>query len=529
MQLAHPRACGENEHGMSFRCWGGGSSLRVRGKLGFLGIHSPSRGLIPARAGKTWLACSILLFEWAHPRACGENSQHPAFVYPRLGSSPRVRGKRRRPAHRQHRGGLIPARAGKTHSKPRRPNRAMAHPRACGENERLEARVAQRPGSSPRVRGKPQAGGVLGLGPRLIPARAGKTPAGPRKRPRRPAHPRACGENDHHRRAADPHLGLIPARAGKTHRRDLVQDDGGAHPRACGENHRLGASWAWGHGSSPRVRGKPQAGGVLGLGPRLIPARAGKTPCGHEFAPSFPAHPRACGENSDIARMLRLDAGSSPRVRGKLAVLGGQAHERGLIPARAGKTILLCRRGGRRGAHPRACGENALVRRRGAECRGSSPRVRGKQRQRLLNEPHPGLIPARAGKTRTRSRCRSFRTAHPRACGENAGTGRVGQGLGGSSPRVRGKRRCAGGTGPRRRLIPARAGKTTSPRRSRGHSTAHPRACGENFVRRLVGAWPTGSSPRVRGKRVCVGDAGAAVGLIPARAGKTAEPFLMYQ
>ena len=50
---------------------------------------------------------------------------------------------------------------------------------------------------------------------------------------------------------------------------------------------------------------------------RLIPARAGKTIQTVIKGATVAAHPRACGENSDIARMLRIDAGSSPRVRGK--------------------------------------------------------------------------------------------------------------------------------------------------------------------------------------------------------------------
>ena len=201
--------------------------------------HDPppgAGGLIPARAAKTWSRTASGRTPRAHPRACGENVSQGWAVMWWAGSSPRVRGKRGRTVRLSRHGGLIPARAGKTHSKPRRPNRAMAHPRACGENERLEARVAQRPGSSPRVRGKPP--GLARYPPRLglIPARAGKTPAGPRKRPRRPAHPRACGENDHHRRAADPHLGLIPARAGKTQHPRRTECSGTAHPRACGEN-----------------------------------------------------------------------------------------------------------------------------------------------------------------------------------------------------------------------------------------------------------------------------------------------------
>ncbi|EFW09852.1 hypothetical protein HMPREF9005_1176 [Actinomyces sp. oral taxon 178 str. F0338] len=51
-----------------------------------------------------------------------------------------------------------------------------------------------------------------------------------------------------------------------------------------------------------------------------------------------------------------------------------------------------------------------------------------------------------------------------------------------------------------RRLIPARAGKTSSGASSWGARRAHPRACGENGTALTAAINPTGSSPRVRGK-----------------------------
>ncbi|EFW09825.1 hypothetical protein HMPREF9005_1184 [Actinomyces sp. oral taxon 178 str. F0338] len=50
------------------------------------------------------------------------------------GSSPRVRGKLRRARRHLRKGGLIPARAGKTRRKPTARIARTAHPRACGEN-----------------------------------------------------------------------------------------------------------------------------------------------------------------------------------------------------------------------------------------------------------------------------------------------------------------------------------------------------------------------------------------------------------
>ena len=93
----------------------------------------------------------------------------------------------------------------------------------------------------------------------------------------------------------------------------------------------------------------------------------------------------------------------------------------------------------------------------------------------------------------------------------------------GSSPRVRGKRIGVGDAGAAVGLIPARAGKTTSPPPSIRAKPAHPRACGENWSMRARRGSFQGSSPRVRGK---LGRSMALTrmgGLIPARAGKTAR------
>ena len=75
--------------------------------------------------------------------------------------------------------------------------------------------------------------------------------------------------------------------------------------------------------------------------------------------------------------------------------------------------------------------------------------------------------------------------------------------------------------GTRLGLIPARAGKTA--RRCRGFSSAaaHPRACGENVDADTMLLGLRGSSPRVRGKPGGGVTGGLRRGLIPARAGKT--------
>ena len=90
------------------------------------------------------------------------------------------------------------------------------------------------------------------------------------------------------------------------------------------------------------------------------------------------AHPRVCGENDLALCTCKKATGSSPRVRGKLALMRSTVAFFGLIPACAGKTApgLSIRK--RTKAHPRVCGENAFLIRPATKPGGSSPRVRGK-------------------------------------------------------------------------------------------------------------------------------------------------------
>ena len=132
---------------------------------------------------------------------------------------------------------------------------------------------------------------------------------------------------------------------------------------------------------------------------------------------------------------------------------------------------------------------------------GSSPRGRGKPAIALSVVRDAGLIPARAGKTAPRTILLISEEAHPRAGGENIHSTKRADSWGGSSPRGRGKQPASVYLVFIVGLIPARAGKTASRRSSRTPPWAHPRSGGEN----------------VFGDKAVTG----ANGLIPARAGKT--------
>ncbi len=174
--------------------------------------------------------------------------------------------------------------------------------------------------------------------------------------------------------------------------------------------------------------------------------------------------------------------GSSPLARGGPTLRPNTCPRPGLIPARAGRTKPSIS-----GAvHPG----------------GSSPLARGGL---LGPEPALGkerLIPARAGRTATATQPTSSPWAHPRSRGADRKSVRAPRPGRGSSPLARGGHRASATCSPSSGLIPARAGRTSRTcvrRRSRG---AHPRSRGADGERQSNGRPTTGSSPLARGGRL---------------------------
>ena len=298
-----------------------------------------------------------------------------------LGSSPRVRGKPDIPHSEVQALGLIPACAGKTGLRTLMHSDAQAHPRVCGENSRLARDIDIPLGSSPRVRGKLWAAGCSSGSWGLIPACAGKTTFVASLTRSRRAHPRVCGEN----------------------------------PAAPGGFHCL-------RGSSPRVRGKPRGPPRRPGVRRLIPACAGKTLRDHEcLGPGGGSSPRVRGKLRHRDRRP-YRARLIPACAGKTQRAGRRARRLRLIPACAGKTSAFRSASPPLPAHPRVCGENEVGVKVTADLEGSSPRVRGKHRLRVVRVRRARLIPACAGKTPASPGARRHATAHPRVCGENSAT-----------------------------------------------------------------------------------------------------------
>ena len=176
---------------------------------------------------------------------------------------------------------------------------------------------------------------------RIIPARAGFTTWPFRAGPRRPDHPRSRGVYFSHckrkrftlgssplaRGLRQPKIGgqtesrIIPARAGFTPARGTSQRPGPDHPRSRGVYSATRWASRTRRGSSPLARGLP------------------RTQCG--CSGRRPDHPRSRGVYASPLPMLTVGSGSSPLARGLPRGALPVRDDEGIIPARAGFTEPL--------------------------------------------------------------------------------------------------------------------------------------------------------------------------------------------
>ena len=376
----HPRACGAHHVAHSFYLIWMGSSPRMRGSLsvqlagGIVAGSSPRMrgsptkrrrsmrpmGIIPAHAGLTRPRSWMIACLRDHPRACGAHFQHLPQSRHVIGSSPRMRGSQlvKESAHKYD--GIIPAHAGLTSNRHRPACWIWDHPRACGAHFSLACTRHRMVGSSPRMRGSPS---------------------------------RGC--------TREQFSGIIPAHAGLTVTATRLHASMRDHPRACGAHRRRSRSRMVPSGSSPRMRGSPRSSLTSPRSVGIIPAHAGLTlPKFLELLLSGD-HPRACGAHFPLLRALRYFVGSSPRMRGSPPEHLLAPGLDGIIPAHAGLTSGRLPASASTRDHPRACGAHTSARNSFFLNKGSSPRMRGSQPQRLEVAVMGGIIPAHAGLTST--------------------------------------------------------------------------------------------------------------------------------
>ena len=249
-----------------------------------------------------------------------------------------------------------------------------------------------------------------------------------------------CGEHVNFQALRAPISGSSPRVRGTHHQAEHPFFVVSVHPRVCGEHLRHSRAVASALGSSPRVRGTRRNWCHSEFGLRFIPACAGNTTRPPVKYTRLRVHPRVCGEHAAAHANSTFAHGSSPRVRGTLALPGGRRRLQRFIPACAGNTPASDSRWRFQMVHPRVCGEHRSTRSCANAGDGSSPRVRGTRLRRRGVKPVRRFIPACAGNTTNRTRCSPRIAVHPRVCGEHYPIGPVLYRPAGSSPRVRGTR-----------------------------------------------------------------------------------------
>ena len=182
----HPRVCGEHPNTGNAMFAALGSSPRMRGTPVPSFFHALLSGIIPAYAGNTCHCARRRCRCRDHPRVCGEHGTLALVDDVAVGSSPRMRGTRLVPSHRNCCRGIIPAYAGNTGAFEAVIALLRDHPRVCGEHSTTSRSAATGTGSSPRMRGTLTlvSGCVIGAG--IIPAYAGNTLKNPSSESRNP-------------------------------------------------------------------------------------------------------------------------------------------------------------------------------------------------------------------------------------------------------------------------------------------------------------------------------------------------------
>ena len=219
--------------------------------------------------------------------------------------------------------------------------------------------------------------------------------------------------------------------------------------------------------------------------------------------------------------------GSSPLARGLLGHFRIDPGDRGIIPARAGFTRSERGRGVQLWDHPRSRGvyPDAVVEKLADW--GSSPLARGLPGGARPTQEDPGIIPARAGFTDGGDVDALALGDHPRSRGVYVGSHTASNMINGSSPLARGLLLAVVGVGEPPGIIPARAGFTCSRGRCSAAGRDHPRSRGVYCAWRPIRPSTEGSSPLARGLLQGSRIGVADEGIIPARAGFTIQTAVM--
>ena len=198
---------------------------------------------------------------------------------------------------------------------------------------------------------------------------------------------------------------------------------------------------------------------------------------------------------------MTFDRGSSPLARGLRDRRGERRRGRRIIPARAGFTSPDSSPTRQSRDHPRSRGVYRKRCGRRSSGRGSSPLARGLRRRHAHRRQHPRIIPARAGFTSSPPPSSIRRPDHPRSRGVYRPLPARRHRRSGSSPLARGLRPVVAPIG--------------------GQPLDHPRSRGVYTCPLAFRESRSGSSPLARGLRARLHLDSHRPRIIPARAGFT--------
>ena len=171
----HPRLCGEHGPASGVKLLVHGSSPPVRGTHSLGRLQAIQLRFIPACAGNTHALVSAIVPAPVHPRLCGEHANALLANSPHTGSSPPVRGTLPSFGAVSIDCRFIPACAGNTRCRFASGGHLPVHPRLCGEHAKPYPMNRLTYGSSPPVRGTRRRRGRVVRVLRFIPACAGNT------------------------------------------------------------------------------------------------------------------------------------------------------------------------------------------------------------------------------------------------------------------------------------------------------------------------------------------------------------------
>ena len=129
-------------------------------------------------------------------------------------------------------------------------------------------------------------------------------------------------------------------------------------------------------------------------------------------------NPCICRKKPDAYAHAINAMASPPRMRGKGLPQEPQNALPGITPACAGKSFYKLFLSCLTKDHPRVCGEKLSTAIYPKWRFGSPPRVRGKDKQKLLFTLYNGITPACAGKSTLYTQLPKTIKDHPRVCGE---------------------------------------------------------------------------------------------------------------